>query len=278
MDAFFHFLGLIPWWLYIIIVLALIAIRDIFFNKKHIITHNFPIVGHFRYALESIGPELRQYIVANNREELPFNRIERGWIYASAKNENNYEGFGTDRDIFENNYIFVNNALLPYKVTENHPNYKDPYFLPCAKVIGASKKRARPFRPSSVINVSAMSFGSLSARAIESMNKGCNLAHAYHNTGEGGLSPYHKTGEVPIHKFLASLAPTISEIRFFISFAALLVNVSDKILNGSTPFFIKCAIRMVSTLVLPDPAPAITIIAPSFCSTGARCASFNPFK
>ena len=68
MDAFFHFLGLIPWWLYIIIVLALIAIRDIFFNKKHIITHNFPIVGHFRYALESIGPELRQYIVANNRD------------------------------------------------------------------------------------------------------------------------------------------------------------------------------------------------------------------
>jgi glutamate synthase domain-containing protein 2 len=201
MDAFFHFLGLIPWWLYIIIVLALIAIRDIFFNKKHIITHNFPIVGHFRYALESIGPELRQYIVANNREELPFNRIERGWIYASAKNENNYEGFGTDRDIFENNYIFVNNALIPYKVTEDHPNYKDPYFLPCAKVIGASKNRARPFRPSSVINVSAMSFGSLSARAIESMNKGCNLAHAYHNTGEGGLSPYHKTGADVVFHF-----------------------------------------------------------------------------
>lgn len=194
MNDILSFLGAVPWWAWILIILVLIAIRDIFFNKKHIITHNFPVVGHIRYFLESFGPELRQYIVANNREELPFNRIERGWIYASAKNENNYEGFGTDRDIWEPNYIFINNAMMPYRVHENHPNTKDPYFLPCAKIIGASKQRRRPFRPSSVINISAMSFGSLSAKAIESMNRGCDLAHAYHNTGEGGLSPYHKTG------------------------------------------------------------------------------------
>src|SRR5690606_41428626 len=62
------------------------------------------------YFLESIGPELRQYIVAGNREELPFNRVERGWVYASAKNQNNYEGFGTDQDIYKVNYIFINNA------------------------------------------------------------------------------------------------------------------------------------------------------------------------
>ncbi|MAO08248.1 MAG: FMN-binding glutamate synthase family protein [Alteromonas sp.] len=189
-----EFIKNIPWWGWVLIVLAFIAIKDIFFNKKHTIQHNFPLVGHIRYMLESIGPELRQYIVANNREELPFNRIERGWIYASAKNQNNYEGFGTDRDIYEPNYIFINNAMLPYKVQKGHPNYKDPYFLPCAKVMGAYHKRKRPFRPASVINVSAMSYGSLSARAIESLNRGCHKAHAFHNTGEGGFSPYHDTG------------------------------------------------------------------------------------
>lgn len=194
MAPFLDFLAAIPWWVWLLAVLVLITIRDIFFNKSHTITHNFPLVGHIRYMLESIGPEIRQYLVASNREELPFNRIERGWIYASAKNENNYEGFGTDQDIYKPNYIFINNAMMAYKLPAEHPNAKDPYFLPCAKVMGGFNKRKRPFRPSSIINVSAMSFGSLSARAIESLNRGCEKAHAYHNTGEGGLSPYHKTG------------------------------------------------------------------------------------
>ncbi|MDT0554588.1 FMN-binding glutamate synthase family protein [Patiriisocius hiemis] len=193
MDSVLATISSIPWWAWVLLVIVIIALRDIF-QKKHTILHNFPVVGHFRYMLESIGPELRQYIVANNREELPFNRIERGWIYASAKNENNYEGFGTDRDIYESNYIFINNAMLPYKLADDHPNRKDPYFLGCAKVMGAHNKRRRPYRPSSIINVSAMSFGSLSARAIASLNKGCKLSYAYHNTGEGGLSPYHKNG------------------------------------------------------------------------------------
>lgn len=68
----------IPWWGWILIVIALVALRDILFQRKHTISHNFPVIGHFRYMLERIGPELRQYLVANNREELPFNRIERG--------------------------------------------------------------------------------------------------------------------------------------------------------------------------------------------------------
>ncbi len=201
MENFIHFISWMPWYGWIILILIIVAIRDIFFNKRHTISHNFPVIGHIRYMLEGIGPELRQYIVANNREELPFNRIERGWIYASAKNENNYEGFGTDRDIYEPNYIFVNNAMLPYKVEDNHPNHKDPYFLPCAKVMGAYNKRRRPYRPASVINVSAMSFGSLSARAVESLNRGCGLAHSFQNTGEGGLSPYHKTGADVVFHF-----------------------------------------------------------------------------
>ena len=196
-----EFITQISWWMWLLIALALVAIRDIFFQKKHTISHNFPIVGHLRYLLESIGPEMRQYFVANNREELPFNRIERGWIYASAKKENNYEGFGTDRDIYAHHHIFINNAMLPYKVATNHPNAIDKTFLPCAKVIGAYNQRQRPYRPASVINVSAMSFGSLSAKAIESLNKGTLLANAYHNTGEGGLSPYHSNGSDVIFHF-----------------------------------------------------------------------------
>lgn len=193
MDTVLDFLGNIAWWGWILIVIAVIALRDIF-QRKHTISHNFPIVGHIRYMLESIGPEMRQYFVANNREELPFNRIERGWIYASAKKENNYEGFGTDRDIYAHQHIFINNAMMPYQVKENHPNTKDKSFLPCAKVIGTYHNRKKPYRPASVINVSAMSFGSLSAKAIESLNKGVKIAGAYHNTGEGGLSPYHSHG------------------------------------------------------------------------------------
>ncbi|MDU8886859.1 FMN-binding glutamate synthase family protein [Yeosuana sp. MJ-SS3] len=201
MKQMLDFLGNINWWQWILIILVLIAIRDIFIQRKHTISHNFPIVGHLRYVLEKIGPELRQYLVANNREELPFNRIERGWIYASAKRENNYEGFGTDRDIYAHHHIFVNNAMMPFKISERHPNTIDKSFLPCAKVIGQYNKRKKPFRPASVINVSAMSFGSLSAKAIESLNKGVRLAGAYHNTGEGGLSPYHSHGGDVIFHF-----------------------------------------------------------------------------
>ncbi|GAA4807710.1 FMN-binding glutamate synthase family protein [Litoribaculum gwangyangense] len=194
METVLQFLSNITWWGWILIVLALVAIRDIFFQKKHTISHNYPIVGHLRYWLESIGPEMRQYFVANNREELPFNRIERSWIYASAKKENNYEGFGTDRDIYAHHHIFINNAMIPFELPENHPNTIDKAFLPCAKVMGEFNKRKKPYRPASIINVSAMSFGSLSAKAIESLNKGVKMADAYHNTGEGGLSPYHSHG------------------------------------------------------------------------------------
>ena len=200
MESFLSVFSNIAWWGWLLIVLLIVAIRDIFFQRAHTISHNFPIVGHLRYLFESIGPEMRQYFVANNREELPFNRIERSWIYASAKRENNYEGFGTDRDIYAHQHIFVKNQMMAYKVGHDHPNAKDKTFLPCAKVIGAYNKRNKPYRPASAINVSAMSFGSLSAAAIEALNVGVSTANAYRNTGEGGVSPYHqKGGDVIFH-------------------------------------------------------------------------------
>ena len=188
------FVQSLSWWIYPLVFIVGVAIKDIFFNKKHTLKHNFPVVGHLRYYLEKIGPELRQYIVSNNREELPFNRSQRAWVYASSKRENNYQGFGTDQDQHAPGFVFINPALFSFRVTPEHVNYKDPYFLPSAKVMGLFNKRAKPFRPYSIINISAMSYGSLSAKAVESMNKGAKKAGCYHNTGEGGLASHHLHG------------------------------------------------------------------------------------
>lgn len=182
------FITSIPWWGYLIIILVGIILRDLL-QRKHTIVHNFPLVGHLRYILESIGPELRQYIVANNREELPFNRRQRSWIYASSKKENHYQGFGTDQNIHESGYIFIKPALMPLR-TDLTIDLTEP--CPAAKIIGSHRKK--PYRPKSIINISAMSYGSLSAAAISALNKGAAQFGCYHNTGEGGLSPYHKFG------------------------------------------------------------------------------------
>ncbi len=190
-----------PWWLWVLITLSLVILRDVFFNKKHTISHNFPLIGHLRFLLEKVGPELRQYIVANDREELPFNRSERSWIYASAKKENNYEGFGTDKDFHEANYHFIKPSMFGYKMAKDHPNVIEKDFVACAKVMGEYNKRKRPYRPRSVINISAMSFGSLSGKAVESLNKGAKKSRCFHNTGEGGLSIYHSNGADVMFQF-----------------------------------------------------------------------------
>jgi glutamate synthase domain-containing protein 2 len=200
MQEVLAFVGAISWWGWMLFALVLVFLRDVF-QKKHTIKHNFPIIGNIRYMLESIGPEMRQYLVANNREELPFNRSERTWIYASSKKENNYQGFGSDMNFYAPDYHFIKPALFPYQLEPNHVNTKEPAFLPCAKVMGLANNRRRPFRPHSILNISAMSFGSLSARAVESLNEGAKLAGCYHNTGEGGLSPYHSKGADVIFHF-----------------------------------------------------------------------------
>ncbi len=165
-------------------------------QKKHAILHNFPIIGHFRYWLETIGPELRQYIVTSNDEELPFNRDERRWVYASSKKQNNYFGFGTDNDLEKSaNYLIIRHAAFPLNEPQpGEPNFDPQYRIPCGKELGAYRKRAKAFRPESVVNLSAMSYGSLSAAATEALNRGAKLAGAIHNTGEGGVAPHHQHG------------------------------------------------------------------------------------
>ena len=200
MQDIFSFLGSLSWGVWMLITILLIAVRDVL-QRKHSISHNFPVIGHIRYMAEKIGPEIRQYFIANNREELPFNRKERSWIYASSKLENNYQGFGSDQDFYATNYHFLKPDLWPFRMPEGHINISNPDFLPCAKVMGLANGRKRPFRPRSILNISAMSFGSLSATAVESLNRGAHKAGAYHNTGEGGLSPYHSTGADVVFQF-----------------------------------------------------------------------------
>jgi glutamate synthase domain-containing protein 2 len=191
MNQILQVIANVPWWCWIVGLLVILTLRDVL-QKKHTIRHNFPLVGNFRYFIESIGPELRQYIVANNREELPFNRRQRSWIYASAKQQNNYQGFGTDQDFHVPGYVFIKHEMLPWVPPQSHPSVAQPSIIPCAKVVGPHRRR--PYRPMSVVNISGMSFGSLSGVAVASLNKGAAAFGCYHNTGEGAISPYHRHG------------------------------------------------------------------------------------
>jgi len=173
---------------------VLVFIRDVFLQRAHAIQHNFPVVGHIRYFFEDIGPELRQYWVAHDKEELPFNRSERAWIYSSAKGQNSNFGFGTSEQIYATGYPIIKQTTFPFPDGQAVVLHDDPSLIPCVKVIGALRGRKRPYRPMSIVNISAMSFGALGARAVEALNRGAKGAHAYHNTGEGGVSPYHLAG------------------------------------------------------------------------------------
>src|SRR3954453_2638006 len=149
--------------------LAGVAVHD-GTQKKHAILRNYPIIGHLRFELEKFGPELRQYIVPSNDEERPFSRDQRRWVYASAKGENSYFGFGTDNDI-ENTagYPVIKHRTFagPGAMTGRHAEEGVP--LPMAKVVGGARGRRYAVRPASVVNISGMSFGSLSARAVEAL-------------------------------------------------------------------------------------------------------------
>lgn len=179
----------------VVLVLVGITIYDLL-QKKHAILRNYPIIGHFRYMLESIGPELRQYIVTDNNEERPFSRDQRRWVYASAKQQNNYFGFGTDMDLeMTPNFLIIKPSAFP----TDHPREGDPDFDPmfpieCTKVLGGARGREKAFRPESVVYISAMSYGSLSGPAVEALNRGCEIAGGLHNTGEGSISKHHDHG------------------------------------------------------------------------------------
>jgi glutamate synthase domain-containing protein 2 len=165
-------------------------------QKQHTIRANFPLLGRFRYWAEKFGPPLRQYIVTGNDEERPFSRDQRRWVYASAKRENNYFGFGTDNDLeLTPGYLIIRHAAFPLAAPHHgDPGYDERYGCPAGKVMGGHRRRKKAFRPASVVNVSAMSYGSLSSAAVQAINMGVGVAGAMQNTGEGGISEHHRKG------------------------------------------------------------------------------------
>lgn len=186
---------MIIWWVLgaFAVFIALVALHDLV-QTRHTVLRIYPVIGHFRFLLESIGPELRQYWVADDREEAPFNRAERGWVYATAKGQNNLLGFGTTETLYGIGYPIIKNKAVPFPESEAQYDPHDPALIPCLKVMGESHGRRRSWRPTSVVNISSMSFGALGRNAISALNKGAGIGGCYHDTGEGGLSPYHLFG------------------------------------------------------------------------------------
>jgi glutamate synthase domain-containing protein 2 len=141
-----------PWWSWtlvaLFVLLFVVAIHDIT-QKKHTILHNFPVVGHLRYLIEKIGPEMRQYVVADNDEELPFSRDQRRFIYASAKRENAYFGFGTDNDLNQPGYVLFRHSAFPHE----SPPEEQADHLPMRKVLGEAHGREHAFQPESSFSV-----------------------------------------------------------------------------------------------------------------------------
>src|SRR5271156_2122675 len=124
-------------------LLLVVAVYDRFFSKDNILT-NFPLVGHLRYWLIAAGPELRQYIVANNREEMPFNREEREWIYNSARGGNNYFGFGTDDQLYAIGYPIIKHSVFPHGEVSFAASVHDTlHDVPAAKVLGETHQRPK---------------------------------------------------------------------------------------------------------------------------------------
>jgi glutamate synthase domain-containing protein 2 len=165
-------------------------------QRRHAILRNFPVVGHLRFVLEAFGPELRQYIVTSNDEERPFSRDQRRWVYASAKRQINTFGFGTDNDLeSQDGLIVLRHSPFPAAAAaEGEPGGRPDYELAAGKVVGAAHGRRHAFRPRSLVNISGMSYGSLSRVAVEALNRGAAEAGCLQNTGEGGLAPAHRHG------------------------------------------------------------------------------------
>ncbi|HGW4399602.1 TPA: FMN-binding glutamate synthase family protein [Acinetobacter nosocomialis] len=159
--------------------LSLLGLYDVLQNR-HSILRNYPIMGHFRFLFEDIRPEIRQYFIEADQDALPFSRMQRSLVYQRAKNENADKPFGSIIDVYQQDYRFIVHSISPCPPA-------DPKSF---RIQIGNAQCLQPYS-ASIMNISAMSFGSLSANAIRALNKGAQLGGFYHDTGEGSLSPYH---------------------------------------------------------------------------------------
>lgn len=160
-------------------LLVALGIRDLI-QKRHAVLRNYPIIGHMRFLLEDIRPEIRQYLIESDSEELPFSREARSLVYQRAKGVEDKKPFGTSEKVYEAGYAWVTHSVAPKVITNSDfrvqiggPDCRQPY-------------------AASLYNISAMSFGALSANAIMALNHGAKLGGFAHDTGEGGISRYHR--------------------------------------------------------------------------------------
>ncbi len=160
--------------------LAALGTADLL-QRKSTLRRNYPILAHFRYGLETIGPEMRQYFIQSDTAEVPFSRQQRALVYQRAKHVNDVRPFGTLQDVYGIDYEWINHSLAPAEVADHDFRI----------LIGANC--AQPYS-ASVFNISAMSFGALSAAAIRALNAGAKRGGFYHDTGEGSISAYHREG------------------------------------------------------------------------------------
>jgi glutamate synthase domain-containing protein 2 len=169
--------------LLIFVPLILMGFYDMFQSKKTI-RRNFPLLGRMRYLLEALGPGARQYFIENDTDGKPFNRLQRSIVYQRSKKETDSMPFGTQLDVYKEGYEWINHSIraIPFSQVNENPRVK----------IGSSQC-TNPYY-ASLFNISAMSYGSLSKNAILALNNGAKQGGFFHNTGEGGLSPYHLQG------------------------------------------------------------------------------------
>jgi glutamate synthase domain-containing protein 2 len=174
--------------LFIFVGLFIMFVRDVT-QKKHTVLRNFPIVGHFRYWFEQLGEYFRQYFFAGDRDEMPFNRSTRAWVYRLAKNEGGIIGFGSTYDLHAPGALIFVNA--PFPVLESDR-------LPTPALMIGEGYCTHPFAAKSVVNISGMSFGAISEPAVRALSRGACVAGCWMDTGEGGLSPFHLEGDCDI--------------------------------------------------------------------------------
>ena len=179
------------WWSLPALLFAGLAVLGVYDMRqsRHSILRNYPVIGHLRFLFESIRPEMRQYFIESDNDSLPFSRAQRSLVYQRSKGQPDSRPFGTLLDVSANGYEWVNHSMAPSQLDSQdfrtwiggHPNQPLPGKFPCTQ----------PYR-ASIFNISAMSFGALSANAILALNQGARTGGFAHDTGEGSISPHHR--------------------------------------------------------------------------------------
>ncbi|WP_144634933.1 FMN-binding glutamate synthase family protein [Bordetella genomosp. 13] len=170
------------WWLFAAVPLAALAVLGVYdmIQTRHAIRRNYPVLGNLRFLFEFIRPEIRQYFLEDDTQAAPFSRAQRSIVYQRAKEEIDKRPFGTQEDVYGDRYEWINHSMTPahvadadFRVNIGGPDCRQPYSM-------------------SAFNISAMSFGALSANAVLALNEGARQGNFAHDTGEGGISRYHR--------------------------------------------------------------------------------------